>query len=94
MSKNDVRAVIAIVYVINDNPSYGQQELTFEERLKSWEDWGYKTHFMTGIAYGSLVPNDKGETLANGTSEWDERSKTVYVIFDNDPDGVMVKIMW
>ncbi len=43
----DVRADIAIVYGAND-----YKEITFEQRVKSWRDRGYTTHFMTGIAWG------------------------------------------
>ena len=43
----DVRADIAIVYGSNDT-----KDMTFEQRVKSWRDRGYKTHFMTGIAWG------------------------------------------
>jgi len=43
----DVRSDIAIVYGANDRPG-----LTFEQRVKSWRDHGYQTHFMTGIAWG------------------------------------------
>jgi hypothetical protein len=47
MPEIDVRADIAIVYGIRDSPG-----MTFEERVKSWKDRGYDTHFMTGIAWG------------------------------------------
>ena len=43
----DVRSDIAIVYGTNDRPG-----MTFEQRVKSWRDHGYQTHFMTGIAWG------------------------------------------
>ena len=43
----DVRADIAIVYGANDRPG-----MTFEQRVQSWRDHGYQTHFMTGIAWG------------------------------------------
>lgn len=44
----DVRSDIAIVYGAGDT-----HQITFEERLKSWRNKGYQTHFMTGIAWGS-----------------------------------------
>jgi hypothetical protein len=47
MPEIDVRADIAIVYGANDRPG-----MTFEQRVKSWRDHGYQTHFMTGIAWG------------------------------------------
>ena len=52
----DIRADIAIVYGAND-----RKELTFEQRVKSWRDRGYKTHFMTGIAWGEYKDYFIGE---------------------------------
>ena len=52
----DVRADIAIVYGAND-----YKELTFEQRVQSWRDRGYKTHFMTGIAWGGYKDYFTGE---------------------------------
>lgn len=43
----DVRSDIAIVYGVAE-----RGKITFEERVKSWRDRGYNTHFMTGIAWG------------------------------------------
>lgn len=43
----DVRSDIAIVYGAND-----RNNMTFLERVKSWRDRKYQTHFMTGIAWG------------------------------------------
>ena len=43
----DVRSDVAIVYGVSDHPG-----LTFEQRVQSWRDRGYKVHFMTGIAWG------------------------------------------
>jgi len=43
----DVRADIAIVYGANDRSG-----MTFEQRVQTWRDHGYQTHFMTGIAWG------------------------------------------
>ncbi|RYY36476.1 MAG: hypothetical protein EOP46_06295 [Sphingobacteriaceae bacterium] len=43
----DVRSDIAIVYGADDRGG-----LTFEQRVQSWRDKGYTTHFMTGIAWG------------------------------------------
>ena len=44
----DVRADVAIVYGTADRAG-----LTFEQRVQSWRDRGYKVHFMTGIAWGN-----------------------------------------
>ncbi len=43
----DVRSDIAIVYGAND-----RRGMTFGERVRSWRERGYQTHFMTGIAWG------------------------------------------
>ncbi len=53
MPEIDVRADVAIVYGVNGNPSDGKQKITFEDRVQSWRDRGYDTHFMTGIAWGA-----------------------------------------
>jgi hypothetical protein len=43
----DVRSDIAIVYGVSERGN-----VSFEDRVKSWRDHGYKVHFMTGIAWG------------------------------------------
>ena len=43
----DVRSDVAIVYGVAE-----RGKMTFEDRVKSWRDRGYNTHFMTGIAWG------------------------------------------
>jgi hypothetical protein len=43
----DVRADIAIVYGVSERGA-----VSFEDRVKSWRNRGYKVHFMTGIAWG------------------------------------------
>lgn len=49
----DNRADVAIIYGVGGNPSDRKSdEMTFEERVKSWRNRGYTTHFMTGIAWG------------------------------------------
>ncbi|MBD1263195.1 hypothetical protein HZY62_21595 [Maribacter polysiphoniae] len=53
MPEIDVRSDVAIVYGVHGNPSDGEKQITFEERVESWREQGYKTHFMTGIAWGS-----------------------------------------
>ena len=45
--ETDVRSDISIVYGAND-----YKDITFEQRVQSWRDRGYLTHFMTGIAWG------------------------------------------
>lgn len=61
----DVRADVAIVYGVGGNPSEKRSGLTFEQRVQSWRDRGYTTHFMTGIAWG--------EYKDYFTGEWDGR---------------------
>ena len=46
----DVRADVAIIYSVKDHHEQGN--MTFEERVQSWRDRGYTTHFMSGIAWG------------------------------------------
>lgn len=57
----DVRADVAIVYGVGGNPSEKRSGLTFEQRVQSWRDKGYTTHFMTGIAWGDYRDYFTGE---------------------------------
>ncbi|MDR1938314.1 MAG: hypothetical protein LBQ73_07440 [Tannerellaceae bacterium] len=43
----DIRCDVAIVYGATDSP-----DMTFEQRVQSWRDRGYVTHYMSGIAWG------------------------------------------
>ena len=43
----DIRSDLVMVYGANDN-----RRMTFHERVESWRQRGYTTHFMTGIAWG------------------------------------------
>ena len=72
----DVRADVAIVYGTND-----RRNMTFEERVQSWRDRGYKTHFMTGIAWGEYQDYftgkwdginhlDEGQVTLQGDTLW------------------------
>ena len=72
----DVRADAAIVYGAND-----RTDLRFEERVKSWKDRGYDTHFMTGIAWGEYQDYftgkwdgkwhlDEGQVTRQGDTIW------------------------
>lgn len=72
----DVRADVAIVYGTTD-----RKDMTFEQRVKSWQDRGYKTHFMTGIAWGEYQDYftgawdgkthlDEGQVEQNGDTIW------------------------
>ncbi|WP_449438536.1 hypothetical protein [Pedobacter steynii] len=72
----DVRSDIAIVYGANDRPG-----MTFQERVNSWREHGYQTHFMTGIAWGEYQDyflgkwdgknhQDIGQVERNGKVIW------------------------
>ena len=77
----DVRADISIVYGVGGNPSEKRSGLTFEERVQSWRDKGYITHFMTGIAWGEYQDYftgqwdgkwhlDEGQVTQQGDTIW------------------------
>jgi hypothetical protein len=42
----------------------------------------------------TIVVNDKGEKLSDVESSWDEASGTLYLGFDNSPEGVRVAVTW
>lgn len=78
----DVRADAAIVYSVKDHHAKGN--LTFEQRLQSWRDKGYTTHFMTGIAWGEYqdyftgewdgqMHLDEGQVTQKGDTIWHGR---------------------
>lgn len=80
----DVRADIAIVYGVGGNPSERRADMTFEERVQSWRDRGYVTHFMTGIAWGEYQDYftgkwdgrwhlDEGQVKRDGDTIWHGR---------------------
>lgn len=46
-TETDIRADGVMVYGTADKPG-----VTFEERIRSWKDRGYKVQFMTGVAWG------------------------------------------
>ncbi len=50
----DVRADVTIIYGADDRLARdGRPLISFEERVQSWRDRGYITHFMTGISWGN-----------------------------------------
>jgi hypothetical protein len=72
----DVRADVAIVYGAGDRPARDDRPaMTFEERVQTWRDRGYTTHFMTGIAWGNYQDYFTGEW--DGKWHLDEGQKTV-----------------
>lgn len=77
----DVRSDVAIVYGVGGNPSEKRANMTFEERVQSWRDKGYTTHFMTGIAWGEYQDYftgqwdgkwhlDEGQVTQKGDTIW------------------------
>lgn len=77
----DTRADVAIVYGVGGNPSDRVKGKTFEERVQSWRDRGYTTHFMTGIAWGEYQDYftgkwdgqwhlDEGQVQRSGDTIW------------------------
>lgn len=79
----DVRADVAIIYGAEDD-----ENMAFEQRVQSWRDRGYTTHFMTGIAWGSRYKpyfdgvwdgkphRDDGQVNRQGDTLWHGSSKT------------------
>ncbi|WP_430972612.1 hypothetical protein [Sunxiuqinia rutila] len=78
----DVRADVAIVYSVRDH--HRNNGMTFEERVQTWRDRGYVTHFMTGIAWGEYQdyftgkwdgePHlDEGQVTQRGDTIWHGR---------------------
>ena len=65
----DVRADVVMVYGANDHP-----ERTFRQRVQSWRDHGYTTHFMTGIAWGGYQDYFTGQW--DGRPHMDEGQRT------------------
>ncbi|MBE8719188.1 hypothetical protein [Sphingobacterium pedocola] len=71
----DNRADAVMVYGVGGNPSDKSKRIPFEERVKSWKDRGYITHFMTGIAWGEYQDYFTGEW--DGKAHLDEGQVTV-----------------
>ncbi|MDO5571464.1 MAG: hypothetical protein Q4F97_08390 [Bacteroidales bacterium] len=72
----DVRADIAIVY-----GTHQRGDMSFEQRLETWREKGYNTHFMTGIAWGEYQDYftgkwdgkkhlDEGQVTMKGDTIW------------------------
>ncbi len=72
----DIRSDLVMVYGANDRPRE-----TFSQRVQSWRDRGYTTHFMTGIAWGEYQDYftgrwdgqwhlDEGQKQMNGDTIW------------------------
>ncbi|NDV64792.1 hypothetical protein [Bacteroides sp. 224] len=80
----DNRGDAAIIYGVGGNPSDKSKRIQFEDRVKSWQDRGYGTHFMTGIAWGEYQDYftgqwdgkwhlDEGQVQQNGDTIWHGR---------------------
>lgn len=78
----DVRADVAIVYSVKEHHEKGN--MTFEQRVQSWRDRGYTTHFMSGIAWGEYQDYftgkwdgkwhlDEGQVTQKGDTIWHGR---------------------
>lgn len=72
----DIRSDLVMVYGAND-----RRNETFLQRVQSWRERGYKTHFMTGIAWGEYQDYftgrwdgkwhlDEGQKQMNGDTIW------------------------
>lgn len=77
----DNRADAVMIYGTGGNPSDRSRKIPFEERVKSWRDRGYITHFMTGIAWGEYqdyftgkwdgkMHLDEGQVDVKGDTIW------------------------
>jgi len=77
----DNRGDVAIIYGVGGNPSDKSPRIPFEERVRSWQERGYKTHFMTGIAWGEYQDYftgdwdgewhlDEGQVTQKGDTIW------------------------
>ncbi|MGQ7867847.1 hypothetical protein [Sunxiuqinia sp. sy24] len=88
----DVRADVAIVYSVRDH--HRNNGMTFEERVQTWRDKGYVTHFMTGIAWGEYQdyftgkwdgePHlDEGQVTQHGDTIWHGRM-VPYIVPSNN----------
>ena len=66
----DIRSDLVMVYGANDSRS-----MTFRQRVQTWRDHGYTTHFMTGIAWGDYQDYFTGRW--DGKWHLDEGQKTM-----------------
>ncbi len=88
----DVRSDVAIVYSVREH--HGPNSITFEQRLQSWRDKGYITHFMTGSAWGEYQDYftgkwdgkthlDEGQVTQKGDTIWHGRMVPYIVPSEN-----------
>ena len=85
----DIRSDAVMVYSTKDH-----RNETFEQRLQSWRDHGYATHFMTGIAWGEYQDYftgkwdgrwhlDEGQVTMKGDTVWHGRMVPYIVPTEN-----------
>ncbi|MBR3703353.1 MAG: hypothetical protein IKM12_07380 [Alistipes sp.] len=90
----DNRADAVMVYGVGGNPSDRSRRVSFEERVRSWRERGYKAHFMTGIAWGEYQDYftgqwdgewhlDEGQVQQNGDTIWHGHMVPYIVPSDN-----------
>lgn len=91
----NVDADVAIVYgTSHKHSSFDGKSYTFEERVKSWKDRGYLTHFMTGSAWGDYQDYfmgkwdgkthlDEGQVTCEGDTIWHGKSAPYIVPSEN-----------
>lgn len=91
----NVDADVAIVYgTSHKHSSFDSKSYTFEERVKSWKDRGYLTHFMTGSAWGDYQDYfmgkwdgkthlDEGQVTCEGDTIWHGKSAPYIVPSEN-----------
>lgn len=72
-TETDIRADGVMVYGTVDKPG-----VTFEERMQSWKERGYKVQFMTGVAWGDYADYFLG---------WWDKSKEHMKEGQRDRDG-------
>ena len=77
----DNRADAVMIYGIYGDHRIPEQRKAFHDRIKSWSERGYSTHFMTGIAWGEYQDffsgawdgsrhDDNGLVRENGVTVW------------------------
>lgn len=64
----DIRSDVVMVYGVGSSPT-----LSFHDRVKSWRERGYTTHFMTGISWGGFRDYFSGQW--DGELHGDEMQK-------------------
>lgn len=98
----DVRADVAIVYSVKDH--HGKADMSFEQRVQTWRDKGYTTHFMSGIAWGEYQDYftgewdgewhlDEGQVTQKGDTIWHGRMVPYIVPSMNFIDYMKEKVI-